>query len=50
MKLYHFPGAPSPRKVGIVISEKGLDIPTEILNIRAGGASHRGTTRPSIRT
>ena len=36
MKLYYFPGAPSPRKVGMVIAEKGLDIPTEILNIRAG--------------
>lgn len=36
MKLYYFPGAPSPRKVGIVIAEKGLEIPTEILNIRAG--------------
>lgn len=36
MKLYYFPGAPSPRKVGIVIAEKGLDVPTEILNIRAG--------------
>jgi len=36
MKLYYFPGAPSPRKVGMVIAEKGLNIPTEILNLRAG--------------
>lgn len=36
MKLYYFPGAPSPRKVGIVISEKGLEIPTSIVNLRAG--------------
>ena len=36
MKLYYFPGAPSPRKVGIVIAEKGLEIPTVVLNLRAG--------------
>ena len=36
MKLFYFPGAPSPRKVGIVVAEKGLDIPTVVLNIRAG--------------
>ena len=36
MKLFYFPGAPSPQKVGIVVAEKGLEIPTEILNIRAG--------------
>jgi len=36
MRLYYFPGAPSPRKVGIVISEKGLEIPTTIVNLRAG--------------
>ena len=36
MKLYDFPGAPSPRKVGIFVSEKGLEIPTVDLNLRAG--------------
>ena len=36
MRLFYFPGAPSPLKVGVVIAEKGLEIPTEILNIRAG--------------
>lgn len=36
MKLYYFPLAPSPRKVGIVVSEKGLDIPTVIVNLREG--------------
>ncbi len=36
MKLYYFPNAPSPRKVGMVIAEKGLEIPTVTLNIRAG--------------
>ncbi len=36
MKLYYFPGAPSPRKVGIVIAEKGLEIPTVTLNLRTG--------------
>ncbi|MBH98591.1 MAG: glutathione S-transferase [Rhodospirillaceae bacterium] len=55
MKLYYFPGAPSPRKVGLFISEKGLDIPTEILNIRAGehrtkkfAATHPGLTLPVL--
>ena len=50
MKLYYFPGAPSPRKVGMVIAEKGLEIPTEILNIRAG--EHRtgdyATVNPNV--
>lgn len=36
MKLYYFPGAPSPLKVGIVISEKGLEIPTTVVNLRSG--------------
>lgn len=55
MKFYYFPGAPSPRKVGIVISEKGLDIPTEIVNLRAGehrteefAATHPGKTLPVL--
>ena len=34
MKFYYFSGAPSPRKVGIVIAEKGLEIPTVIVNLR----------------
>ena len=36
MKLYYFPGSPSPRKVGVFLSEKGLEIPTVRLNLRAG--------------
>ena len=36
MKLYYFPGSPSPRKVGIFISEKGLEIPSVTLNLREG--------------
>ena len=36
MKLYDFPIAPSPRKVGIFIAEKGLDIPTVVINLREG--------------
>ncbi len=46
MKLYYFPGAPSPRKVGIVIAEKGLEIPTVTLNIRAG--EHRTEEYASV--
>ena len=55
MKLYYFPGAPSPRKVGIVVSEKGLGIPTEIIDLRAGehrteafAAMHPGRTLPVL--
>ena len=36
MKFYYFSSAPSPRKVGIVIAEKGLEIPTVIVNLREG--------------
>ena len=55
MKLYYFPGAPSPRKVGIVIAEKGLEIPTVILNLRAGehrtaafAVTNPGRTLPAL--
>ena len=55
MKLYYFPGAPSPRKVGIVISEKGLEIPTTVVNLRAGehrteafAATHPEMTLPVL--
>ena len=55
MKLYYFPGAPSPRKVGIVISEKGIEIPTTIVNLRAGehrteafATTHAGMTLPVL--
>ena len=39
MKLYDFPIAPSPRKVGIFIAEKGLNIPTILINLREGDQS-----------
>ena len=55
MKLYYFPGAPSPRKVGVFLSEKGLEIPTVILNTRVGehrteefAAVHPGLTLPVL--
>jgi len=34
MKFYDFRAAPSPTKVRIVIAEKGVDIPTESVNLR----------------
>lgn len=34
MQFYDFRGAPSPTKVRIVIAEKGIDIPTESINLR----------------
>ena len=36
MKLYDFPGPPSPRRVRIFIAEKGLDIEKISVNIREG--------------
>ena len=41
MKLYDFPVAPSPRKVGIFIAEKGLNIPTTLINLREGDQSSK---------
>ena len=56
MKLYYFPGAPSPRKVGVVVAEKGLEIPTVTLNLRAGehltekfAAVNPGATLPALK-
>ena len=34
MRFYDFRGAPSPTKVRIVIEEKGIEIPTESINLR----------------
>ncbi len=34
MRFYDFRGAPSPTKVRIVIAEKGIDVPTESINLR----------------
>lgn len=35
MKFYDFRSAPSPRKVRLFIAEKGLDVPTEQVDLRA---------------
>jgi glutathione S-transferase len=35
MKLYDFPTAPSPRKVRLFVAEKGLEIPTVTVDLRA---------------
>ena len=35
MKLYDYPGAPSPRKVRFFVAEKGLTIPTVEIDLRA---------------
>ncbi len=35
MKFYDFRTAPSPRKVRLFIAEKGLDVPTEQVDLRA---------------
>ena len=36
MKLYDFPGPPSPRRVRIFLAEKGMDIEKVTVNIREG--------------
>ncbi|MFP6662862.1 MAG: glutathione S-transferase family protein [Deltaproteobacteria bacterium] len=36
MKLYTFDGAPNPRRVQIFLAEKGIEIPTEQVNIMKG--------------
>jgi len=36
MKLYDFPGPPSPRRVRIFLAEKGVEIETVSVNIREG--------------
>jgi glutathione S-transferase len=36
MKLYDFMGAPNPRKVRVYLAEKGIDVPTEQVDIMTG--------------
>ncbi len=36
MKLYDCQPAPSPRRVRVFLAEKGIEIPTEQINLRAG--------------
>jgi glutathione S-transferase len=36
MKLYDFHGAPSPKRVRVFLAEKGIEIPTEEVNLREG--------------
>ena len=36
MKLYDFVGAPNPKRVRVYLAEKGLDVPTQQVNILAG--------------
>lgn len=35
MKLYDFAGAPNPRRVRIFLAEKGIEVPTEQVDLRA---------------
>ena len=55
MRFYDFRGAPSPTKVRIVIAEKGIEIPTESVNLREleqqkdeYRAKHPGATVPML--
>ncbi len=36
MKLYEFTGAPNPKKVRVYLAEKGIDVPSQQVNIIAG--------------
>ena len=36
MKLYDFPKAPNPRRLRIYLAEKGIEIPTELVDLASG--------------
>ncbi|WP_142809555.1 glutathione S-transferase family protein [Tepidiphilus olei] len=36
MKLYDYPPAPNPRRVRIFLAEKGIEVPTEAVDLRQG--------------
>lgn len=36
MKLYDFPKAPNPRRLRIYLAEKGIEIPTELVDLATG--------------
>ena len=36
MKLYHFTGAPNPKKTRVYLAEKGIEVPLEEVNIFSG--------------
>jgi len=36
MKLHEFAGAPNPKKVRVYLAEKGIDVPSQSVNIMAG--------------
>ena len=36
MKLYTFPSAPSPQRVHLFMNEKGIEIETQFIDMRAG--------------
>lgn len=45
MKLYTFPPAPNPTKLRVYLAEKGIEIPTESVNLVRGEQN-----RPEFRT
>ena len=38
MKLYDSPTAPNPRRVNVFAAEKGIDLESVVVNLRAGSA------------
>ncbi len=36
MKLYEFPGAPNPKKVRVYLAEKGIEVPSAVVDIVTG--------------
>ena len=36
MKLHEFPGAPNPKKVRVYLAEKGIEVPSVVVNIVTG--------------
>jgi glutathione S-transferase len=45
MKLYDFPKAPNPRRLRIFLAEKGIEIPTELIDLNTGEQMGEAFTR-----
>jgi hypothetical protein len=45
MKLYDAPGAPNPRRVRVFLAEKGITVPSVMIDMRKGGTKRRFLTK-----
>ena len=44
MKLYTFPPAPNPARVGFYLREKGIELETVLVDFLKGEQKHAGTS------